>query len=171
MGRVNVGHHVVGVVGLALLRTWQSDQVSAGEFLQEIAGIVTAPGQPPLSAELDVPVLDVESGYALWAGTYDDGGNPLIAIEEPVMRGLIDELPTGPVLDAACGTGRYARYLLDRGHTVVGVDTSNAMLAKARERAPEAAYRPGQLEALPVESASQDAVVCGWSRPLSRSTV
>ena len=77
------------------MRTWQSDQVSAGEFLQEITGIVAAPTQPPLSAELDVPVLDVESGYALWAGTYDGGGNPLIAIEEPVMRGLIDELPTG----------------------------------------------------------------------------
>lgn len=35
------------------------------------------------------------------------------------------------ILDAACGTGRIARALVDRGCTVVGVDASDAMLAEA----------------------------------------
>ncbi len=32
----------------------------------------------------------------------------------------------GPVLDVACGTGRHARYFLDRGHPVTGLDRYNA---------------------------------------------
>ncbi len=30
--------------------------------------------------------------------------------------------PGGPVLDVACGNGRHARYMLDRGHPVVLID-------------------------------------------------
>jgi SAM-dependent methyltransferase len=40
----------------------------------------------------------------------------------------------GPVLDLACGTGRLTVPLLRDGHTVVGVDRSAAMLARARRR-------------------------------------
>jgi SAM-dependent methyltransferase len=41
----------------------------------------------------------------------------------------------GPVLDLACGTGRVLVPLLRDGHTVVGVDRSPAMLARAAWRA------------------------------------
>ena len=47
----------------------------------------------------------------------------------------------GRVLDLACGTGRVARLLADRGATVVGVDLSAAQVAKAvgvEQRAPRA---------------------------------
>jgi SAM-dependent methyltransferase len=37
----------------------------------------------------------------------------------------------GRVLDLACGSGRIARYLADRGAAVVGVDLSAALIAKA----------------------------------------
>lgn len=40
----------------------------------------------------------------------------------------------GPILDAACGTGRVLLALAEGGHTVVGVDSSPAMLGVARGR-------------------------------------
>ena len=38
------------------------------------------------------------------------------------------------VLDLCCGTGLLAEELLARGYRIVGVDASEAMLARARER-------------------------------------
>ncbi|HEX5534973.1 MAG TPA: class I SAM-dependent methyltransferase [Actinomycetales bacterium] len=40
------------------------------------------------------------------------------------------------VVDGGCGTGRVGRELVRRGHSVVGVDVDESMLAVARERAP-----------------------------------
>ncbi|GAC1696458.1 MAG: class I SAM-dependent methyltransferase [Candidatus Limnocylindrales bacterium] len=41
----------------------------------------------------------------------------------------------GPVLELGCGTGRIAAALAADGHLVVGLDRSEAMLARAAERA------------------------------------
>jgi SAM-dependent methyltransferase len=40
---------------------------------------------------------------------------------------------TGPVLDVASGTGRHARWLLDRGHDVVAIDRDVSGLDDIRE--------------------------------------
>lgn len=45
------------------------------------------------------------------------------------------------VLDAACGGGRYARALADRGMRVTGVDLSGELIQVAREKSP---YLPGK---------------------------
>lgn len=63
-------------------------------------------------------------------------------------------------LDAACGTGRHAERLHRRGHAVVGVDRSPAMLALAKAKLPGCAFREGDLTDLPVDSGSVDAAVC-----------
>jgi SAM-dependent methyltransferase len=44
-------------------------------------------------------------------------------------------------LDFGCGTGRSTRFLRNLGYDVVGVDISAQMLAQARVRDPEGAYR------------------------------
>jgi ubiquinone/menaquinone biosynthesis C-methylase UbiE len=78
-----------------------------------------------------------------------------------VKPGPLIRPPASPrVLDAACGTGRYSVYLAARGHAVIGVDRSAAMLAKARARLPQGEFREGDLEALPLPPASVDAAVC-----------
>jgi SAM-dependent methyltransferase len=41
------------------------------------------------------------------------------------------------LLDAACGAGRYDGMLLEAGHTVLGIDQSGSMLARAREHYPQ----------------------------------
>ena len=71
------------------------------------------------------------------------------------------------VLDVACGTGAVARQaapLVGTTGLVVGLDVSPAMLAVARSL-PEPdgariAWRHGSVEALPVEDAAVDVVLC-----------
>ena len=51
-----------------------------------------------------------------------------------------DIRPGMRVLELGCGTGLMTRLLLDRGAIVTSVDRSAPMLARARERAPEATF-------------------------------
>jgi SAM-dependent methyltransferase len=62
---------------------------------------------------------------------------------------LVDELLRDQrahrVLDAGCGTGRVAIELSRRGFDVVGVDLDRAMLAAARQKAPELTWVEADL--------------------------
>jgi ubiquinone/menaquinone biosynthesis C-methylase UbiE len=40
------------------------------------------------------------------------------------------------VLDAACGTGKYWSLILDSGRSVVGIDQSQQMLLRAKDKFP-----------------------------------
>jgi SAM-dependent methyltransferase len=48
--------------------------------------------------------------------------------------GLLTE--PAAILDAACGAGRYMPMLLERNHSVFGIDQSQGMLSRAREKFP-----------------------------------
>ncbi len=49
-------------------------------------------------------------------------------------------VPDGPIIDVGCGSGVKARYIIDRGRAVVGVDASIGLINLARKRAPEAKF-------------------------------
>ena len=49
----------------------------------------------------------------------------------------------GLVVDLGCGSGIWARHLIDAGYDVLGIDWSPAMIALARKKAPQAAFRQG----------------------------
>ena len=160
---MNPGHYLVGIQGLALLRqAITGPRERAAARFGELRGLVTDPdpSASPLGVEIEVAETDVVPGYARWAATYDTVPNPLIHAEEPVVHALIDALPAGRALDAACGTGRHTKYLAAHGHDVVGVDACEAMLAHARAAAPDVELRVGDLTALPLPDASVDLVTC-----------
>lgn len=146
----------LGYAGLAILRTfpWGDQQ----RFVREI--LETAAAQEWSSLDLEIDELDVETGYDRWAEIYDSMPNPLIDLEEPAVHAMLDRVPAGVAVDVACGTGRHASYLAQRGHRVIAVDSSEAMLARARERVPQAELRKGSLLRLPVEDATADLVTC-----------
>jgi SAM-dependent methyltransferase len=85
-----------------------------------------------------------------------------MAVDEPAMRSLLPTLANKRVLDLGCGFGKMCRYAVEEGAaSVVGVDISTKMLAKAREDTADAriSYVQSALEDLDFAPASFDVVV------------
>jgi SAM-dependent methyltransferase len=62
------------------------------------------------------------------------------------------------VLDIGCGAGAFLRLVADRGARVFGLDASEALIALARARLPDADLSVGEMEALPYEDDTFDLV-------------
>ena len=150
---------LIGVEGLAVLRNLY--QGSAGGTEQRMAEIRRILTDDEYAAGEPVTETDSVTGYRLWSVNYDEPGNQLIAMEQPAVWALLDERKPGDALDAACGTGRHTRRLVELGHRVTGVDLTPEMLAVAEKSVPQAAFRVADLLALPFDDASFDLVVCG----------
>lgn len=83
----------------------------------------------------------------------------------PVLERFAERLPAGArLLDAGCGAGEpTARYFLQRGCTVTGIDISHRMLTLARQRVPEADFRPMDMRRLDFPADSFAAITAIYS--------
>jgi SAM-dependent methyltransferase len=150
---------LLGIEGLALLRhLYDGDDADADRRLAEARRLLDddAFAAGDLTTEASARV-----GYDAWSATYDEPGNPVVALEESVVWSLLAKREPGRALDAACGTGRHSRWLVGQGHEVVGVDLSPGMLAQAATQVPAATFAEGELSALPLDTATFDLAVCG----------
>jgi ubiquinone/menaquinone biosynthesis C-methylase UbiE len=153
--------YLLGIEGIALLRSFTGEGASDREFVEaRIAEIRRLLDDESLaSAAVEVARVETVEGYRIWSDTYD-APNAAFDFDEPLVKAIVDTLPVGVALDAACGTGRVAASLAARGHHVLGVDSSPDMLARARERVPEGEFRLGELSRLPVADDAVDLIVC-----------
>jgi SAM-dependent methyltransferase len=74
----------------------------------------------------------------------------------------VDVEPGARVLDIGCGVGVFLGLVADRGAEAFGLDASEALLAVARRRLPDADLRVGDMESLPYDDDSFD-LVTGFS--------
>jgi SAM-dependent methyltransferase len=88
-----------------------------------------------------------------------------VAYQEPVWRPVYDEvlhrLGVGrgtKLLDVGCGAGGALVVGKDLGAEVAGLDASEALVAIARKRLPDARIDVGEMEELPFADAAFDAV-------------
>src|SRR5215469_14416677 len=152
--------YLVGLEGVALLRAF------AGEYDRDFTEARLAEVRELLDSALsthpgaDAEVLTTVEAYRAWSQFYDRPGNGLFDVEQGIVRDILDGLPRGIALDAACGTGRHAEYLASIGHEVIGVDISPDMLARARARMPDGEFHEGDLHHLPLPDDHVDLVVC-----------
>jgi ubiquinone/menaquinone biosynthesis C-methylase UbiE len=150
---------LVGVEGLALLRhLYDGTDAAADQRLAEVRRLLD---DDAFSTREFTSEADPRTGYRSWSERYDEPGNPIIAVEEPVVWSLVDSLAPGRALDAACGTGRHARHLVELGHEVLGVDLTPEMLSRAAANVPEANFLEADLRDIPAEDEYFDLVVCG----------
>jgi ubiquinone/menaquinone biosynthesis C-methylase UbiE len=75
----------------------------------------------------------------------------IIANLQPTTEGLY--------LDIGCGTGNYLQALMDNGYTMYGVDPSDVMLEKAKEKCADATIVKAVVENLPFADQMFDGVV------------
>jgi uncharacterized protein (TIGR00369 family) len=116
------------------------------------------------SAGDGVESVSTREGYDRWAEIYDGEGNPLVALEEREIDSVLGDVRGLTIADLGCGTGRHIARLAERGARLVGVDFSEGMLAKAREKIASLEPRPElvlhDLRArLPLEDDSFDRVI------------
>jgi SAM-dependent methyltransferase len=88
-----------------------------------------------------------------WALTEDQH---VVGYEEALRHVTLN--PGDRVLDIGCGAGTFLRLVAGRDAEPYGIDASEALIALARERVPEAALRVGDMEDLPYENGTFDLV-------------
>lgn len=100
--------------------------------------LVDAAAAPQGSADLTVvEVADTEApgrGAEGWDAAHDPHrprGARVSAAPNPSVAQAVRDLPPGSVLDIACGTGRHALWLAERGWQSTGLDFSRNALAVA----------------------------------------
>ena len=54
--------------------------------------------------------------------------------ETPFLRQVLADIPIRSVIDLGCGSGEHSRFLVAEGYSVLGLDRSDSMLAKASEQ-------------------------------------
>jgi SAM-dependent methyltransferase len=117
-----------------------------------------------MPSPLPDPLGAVSAGYDLWAQVYDHDANPMVAMEDPLVRRAVGDPKGLRVLDLGCGTGRHALWLAAGGAEVWALDFSEGMLREARAKpgAEAVHFRAHDLhEPLPFEEDRFDLVVSG----------
>lgn len=97
----------------------------------------------------------------LWGKRAEDGASYLEQVSLPLFGAVLDaaHVTAGTrLLDAGCGAGLMALLASLRGGQVTALDASPALLEIVRHRVPEADVREGDLEELPFDDATFDAV-------------
>lgn len=103
--------------------------------------------------------LEPRVAYRLWARNYPPyAHNLLMELEQRAVLNLLPDVRNQRVLDLACGSGRYAQILRERGARVTGLDFSFEMLTRAEQNFSRV---QGDLNALPFADACADCIVCG----------
>ena len=76
----------------------------------------------------------VAEAYDRWSASYDADRNATRDLDAAVLRRIPLDLDGRDVVELGCGTGKNTVWLAERARTVVGLDFSDGMLTRARER-------------------------------------
>lgn len=99
-----------------------------------------------------------------WGTLWNEQPSEWAGIEEqqvPTYEEALNRLEIGPadrVLEVACGSGVFLELVGARGASAFGIDASEELVTIARERVSQADVRVGDMESLPFEDDSFDAV-------------
>lgn len=92
---------------------------------------------------------------------FDAHRNKELAEEKPYLDLIQQHVPTGAVLDVGCGTGEpIAKFFLEHGYQVTGIDASEAMIELCKKRFSDAEWIVADMRAL--ELNKQYNVVIAW---------
>jgi ubiquinone/menaquinone biosynthesis C-methylase UbiE len=95
-----------------------------------------------------------------WALGYDEKwGLYSNTTHQEFIKEFLRRLPrSSRILDAACGAGRYLPFLLEQGHSILGIDQSQGMLANARARFPALPFEKVGLQEMAYREAFNGAI-------------
>ena len=98
---------------------------------------------------MDAEADNIAGLYRRHAEAWDEARGERLREGKWLDRFLALTQPGGEVLDLGCGSGRpIARYLVEQGHPVIGLDTSPELIALCRERFPEQTWVVADMRGL-----------------------
>lgn len=102
--------------------------------------------------------------FAAWAAVYDEQDNPLLCLEERMLRRILPDSKGKDVVDIGCGTGRWLTYFSQTGAgSLLGLDSSKEMLEIAGgKQLTNARLVHAELPSVPTESNSADLVIASF---------
>ncbi len=98
----------------------------------------------------------------VWAPLYNEEKAGLYnnTTHQQFIHEFLNLLPQrSAILDAACGTGRYLSLLLEKGHSIIGIDQSQGMLACAKSKFPSVRFEKIGLQEMAYQEFF-DGVIC-----------
>jgi ubiquinone/menaquinone biosynthesis C-methylase UbiE len=103
---------------------------------------------------------DCEEQYDREATLYDEQGGVYsnITHQQFIQEFLSFLPPNSKVLDAPCGTGRYLPFLLEKGHSLVGIDQSHGMLERAKIKFPTVQFEKMGLQEMAFQEVFEGAI-------------
>ncbi len=121
--------------------------------------------------------IAVQRSNELFAPNHDEMRRTISLTHNVMFNRFLEDLPEGPILNAACGSGKHWPLLLQEGREIIGVDRSAAMLENARRKFPEVKTRLLDLEGIDFQEEFAGAVCIDalenmppelWSQVFSR---
>jgi malonyl-CoA O-methyltransferase len=103
-------------------------------------------------------------GHRIWSASYDNGPNPVLALDTRVLSKRLGCLKGLRVVDVACGTGRWTTFAQSQGAEVIGIDLCREMLAAAACKAAiSGRLALAHAAELPIRQGVADLVLCSFA--------
>lgn len=117
--------------------------------------------EPTKPADVPNSPVPIARAYDRWAAVYDVDRNATRDLDAKVLRANLD-VSGSDVLELGCGTGKNTVWLAEHARSVLALDFSLGMLARARERisAPNVRFEHSDVRSpWPAQEESIDVVV------------
>lgn len=78
--------------------------------------------------------MSIKKAYNSWADQYDTNENKTRDLDQKATINTLTKHEFSTVLELGCGTGKNTVFLLEKANAIIGMDFSQEMLNKAKER-------------------------------------
>ncbi len=78
--------------------------------------------------------MSIEKAYNIWANQYDTNANRTRDLDKVSTIETLSKYDFKSVLELGCGTGKNTKWLLEKATRIIGLDFSQEMLKKAKEK-------------------------------------
>jgi len=78
--------------------------------------------------------MSIEKAYDIWANQYDTNENRTRDLDKKSTIETLSKYEFENVLELGCGTGKNTNWLLEKAKRIIGLDFSQEMLNKAKEK-------------------------------------
>ena len=78
--------------------------------------------------------MNIEKAYNIWADQYDTNSNKTRDLDTKSTIETLNKFEFSSVIELGCGTGKNTTFLLKKADEIIGLDFSQEMLNKAKEK-------------------------------------